>query len=123
MRHYRYPAVDFPLVQDLVPLLILVAFALLMWMLLIRPQSRRNRELAMMQSALEVGDEVVLTSGVYGVLRGLQDDVAEVEVASGVTIRVARGAIGQLIKAEPFAQPGPRATTGDSDVTDVTEEN
>ena len=53
-----------------------------------------------MQSTLEVGDEVMLTSGVYGTVRGLDEDVAQVEIADGVTITVARGAVGQVVRAE-----------------------
>jgi preprotein translocase subunit YajC len=83
-------------VQDALPVITLVGFALLLWLLLVRPQARRQRELAHMQSTLEVGDEVVLTSGVYGTVRSLDEVVAEVEIADGVTIRVARGAVGQL---------------------------
>jgi preprotein translocase subunit YajC len=97
MRHSRAPPVDFPLVQEILPVLTLVGFALLLWLLLVRPQARRQRELARMQSTLEVGDEVMLTSGVYGTVRGLDSDVAQVEIADGVTIRVARGAIGQVV--------------------------
>ena len=82
--------------QDALPVVTLVGFALLLWLLLIRPQARRQRELAHLQSTLEVGDEVVLTSGVFGTIRGLQEAVAEVEIAAGVTIRVARGAVGSL---------------------------
>jgi preprotein translocase subunit YajC len=51
-----------------------------------------------MQSTLEVGDEIVLTSGVYGTVRGLDEGVANVEIADGVTIRVARGAVGQVVR-------------------------
>jgi preprotein translocase subunit YajC len=72
----------------------LIGIALLFWLLLVRPQARRQRELRAMQASLSVGDEVVLTSGIHGVLREVDDDVVGVEVASGVTIRVARGAIG-----------------------------
>src|SRR5215470_9950392 len=93
------PPVDFSVVQ-LFPLLTLVALAVLFWLLLVRPQSRRQRELAHMQSTLEVGDEVMLTSGVYGMLRSLEEDVAQVEIADGVTIRVARGAIGQVVRED-----------------------
>jgi len=50
-----------------------------------------------MQSTLEVGDEVVLTSGIYGTVRSLDEAMAQVEIADGVTIRVARGAVGQLV--------------------------
>jgi preprotein translocase subunit YajC len=94
-------------VQDALPIVTLVGFALLLWLLLVRPQARRQRELAHLQSTLEVGDEVVLTSGVFGTVRGLEEAVAQVEIADGVTIRVARGAVGQLRgeQAEPEHAP------------------
>ena len=84
--------------QDLASTLLpLIAIALIFWLLIIRPQSRRQRELRDMQASLSVGDEVVLTSGIHGVVRGVDDAVAQVEVATGVTIRVARAAIGMVI--------------------------
>jgi len=118
MRHLRYPAVDFPLVQDLVPVLILVGFALLMYLLLVRPQSRRQRELAAMQRSLEVGDVVMLTSGVYGTLRSVDEvnATAQLEIADGVVITVARGAIGQR-GVDPAPAPA------DQRDTEVSEEN
>jgi preprotein translocase subunit YajC len=79
-------------------LLSAVALLAVFWLFVVRPQGRRRRELMHMQSTLEVGDEVMLTSGVYGTLRGLDEDVAQVEIADGVTIRVARGAVGQVVQ-------------------------
>ena len=86
--------------QDFTPVLFLVGIAVLFWLLLVRPQARRQRELTHMQSALEVGDEVMLTSGVYGTVRGLDEGVAQVEIADGVTVKVARGAVGQVVREE-----------------------
>lgn len=95
--------------QDLASTVLpLIAIALVFWLLIIRPQSRRQRELRDMQASLSVGDEVVLTSGIHGVVRGVDDDVARVEIASGVTIRVARAAIGIVIPAhiDDLPEPG-----------------
>ena len=83
--------------QDLVQLLPLVGIGLIFWLLLIRPQARRQRELRAMQDSLSVGNEVLLTSGIHGVLREVGDGVVRVEIADGVIIRVARGAIGALV--------------------------
>jgi preprotein translocase subunit YajC len=71
-----------------------------------------------MQSTLEVGDEVVLTSGVYATVRGLDGDVAQVEIADGVTIRVARGAVGQVVWPEETSDD-----TAHKDNGEVSEEN
>ena len=70
-----------------------------------------------MQSTLEVGDEVVLTSGVYGTVRTLDDTVAQVEIADGVTIRVARGAVGQVVRPDEQDAHAP------TDDPEVPEEN
>ncbi len=111
--------------SELVSLLPLVGIALLFWLLLIRPASRRQKELKSMQSSLKTGDEVMLTAGIYGVLRSLDDDRVNVEVASGVVIEVARGAIGQKVPSAADAlasegvepDPADTAPTADGTVT------
>jgi preprotein translocase subunit YajC len=88
-------------------LLPLVGIALLFWLFIIRPASRRQKELGRMQSSLTVGDEIVLTSGVYGTVRELHDGHLLVEVAPGVSIKVARGAVGTIATKvdEPADEP------------------
>jgi preprotein translocase subunit YajC len=96
-------------------LLPLVGIALL-WFFLIRPASRRQKDLARMQSALEVGDEVMLTSGVYGTVAAVADDHALVEVATGVVIKIARGAVGQVVtRADAPAADAPEDGTARPD--------
>lgn len=63
-----------------------------------------------MQSSLDVGDEVMLTSGVFGTLRALADDHVLVEVADGVTLKVLRGAIGSVVPAPEAAEADHRPT-------------
>lgn len=61
-----------------------------------------------MQSALSVGDEVMLTSGVYGTLVELTEDRVHVEIAPGVVIHVARGAVGSVVQPEAeLGEPEP----------------
>jgi preprotein translocase subunit YajC len=56
-----------------------------------------------MQGALNVGDEVMLTSGIFGRLVTTDDDHLTVEVAEGVIIKVARGAIASVVQDELVA--------------------
>ena len=69
------------------------AFYLLLW----RPQQRRIAMVRALQSQLHEGDEVLTTSGIYGAVVRLGDDDADLEIAPGTVIRVARGAIGQVV--------------------------
>ena len=56
-------------VQELVSLLPIIGIALLFWLLIIRPQSKRPEgRRATMQSALQPGADVMLTSGVFGTI-------------------------------------------------------
>jgi preprotein translocase subunit YajC len=92
-------------VQDLAALLPFLAIALIFWLLLIRPQQRRAKQLQSMQQALDVGDEVMLTSGVLGTLTSVDDETIGLEIAPGVTIRVARGAVGRRIEEPRTEEP------------------
>ena len=107
--------------SELASLLPLLAIAVLFWALMIRPAQRRQRELRQMQSSLEVGDEVMLSSGMYGVLRSLEDERISVEVAPGVVVEVVRGAVGSKVApaAESLAddEGGPETLPDHPDTT------
>lgn len=76
----------------------LALFALAFYLLLIRPQRKRQRQTMQLQSSLEVGDEVMLGSGVFARVAAevddpLAGDCLMVEVAPGVQMKVARGSV------------------------------
>lgn len=79
--------------------LIAIAF-LLMWLLLIRPQRRRQSQQVTMQESLGVGDEVVTAGGLYGTVASLDEDEVGIEIADGVVVRIARRAIAGVIPEE-----------------------
>jgi preprotein translocase subunit YajC len=83
-------------VDTVSPYVILLGIALLFWLAMIRPQQRRQRALGRMQHELAVGDEVMLTSGIIGVVRSLDEETVDLEVSGGVTLRVVRAAVGQV---------------------------
>ena len=86
--------------EGIVSLLPLVAIALLFWLLIIRPASKRQKDQARMQSAVTVGEQVMLTSGIFGTVTELTDDGLLLEIAPGVVVRVARGAVGSIVQRE-----------------------
>lgn len=82
--------------DNLLPILPFVGIALLFWLLFLRPAQKRQQSMRQMQGGLSVGDEVMLTSGIIGVVRSLDQETVQVEVSEGVTLRVVRAAIGQI---------------------------
>ena len=101
----------------------LLAIALLFWLFIIRPTSRRQKELARMQSSLVVGDEIVLTSGVYGTVQRVEDDHLLLEVSPGVSIKVARGAVGTIANKVDEPAGEPPVTDGQTGTVAGPEEN
>ena len=67
------------------------------YLLLWRPQQRRMAMVRELQSRLQVGDDVLTTSGIYARVVRLGDDDCDLEIAPGTVIHVARGAIGQVL--------------------------
>jgi preprotein translocase subunit YajC len=68
-----------------------------MYFLMIRPQRRKMRNTATLQSSIEVGDEVMTTSGVYGFVTLLEADIAWLEIDDNVQIRIARQALQRKV--------------------------
>lgn len=79
---------------------ILVAAFLL---LIVRPQRRQMAAHRALVASLQVGDEVVTSGGIYGTILDLDETVVGLEVAPGVVLRVARGAIAQRVS--PVEEP------------------
>ena len=91
-------------------LLFIIPMFLIMYMLLIRPQQKRVREQQALQRAVDVGDEIITTSGIYGVITAMDEEDMWIEVADGVEFRMARGAVLRRVQpadsaSEPTNEP------------------
>lgn len=81
----------------LIQLAIFLLIPVAMYFLLIRPQRRRQREQVALQQAIEIGDEVMTTSGLYGFVTGFEGDIAWLEIDDNVQVRIARQAIQRKV--------------------------
>ena len=83
----------------LLPIYILI-FIGLIYLVGIRPQQRRRRELESIMSRLSPGDEVVTVSGIYGTVTEIEDgETLLLEVAEDTDIRVAKASIARVLTA------------------------
>jgi len=81
----------------------LLYFALIgvaFYVFLVRPQRRQVAAHRALVASLDVGDQVITSGGIFGIVRGIEDGTVDLEVASGVVLRVARGAIAQRVPPE-----------------------
>jgi preprotein translocase subunit YajC len=77
----------------------LVMIGAIFYLLLIRPEQRRRRELAAQVAGLKRNDQVVLSSGIHGRVVALGDKVLSVEIAPKVAVQVDRDAIQRVLTA------------------------
>ena len=70
-------------------LLIIVVF----YFFMIRPQMRKQKDLKNYREALQKGDKIVTTGGIYGKITNISDHTVDVEIAGGVTIKIDKFAI------------------------------
>ena len=78
--------------------------------------------MAATQSALGVGTEVMLGSGIYGTVASVEDDTLHLQVAPGTIVKVARQAVVKVIdRAEAPDEPRIESTDPDAGPTDPDE--
>jgi preprotein translocase subunit YajC len=79
-----------------------------MYLLLIRPQRMRARQLAAVRSRLAPGSRVVTTAGLHAaVVEVGEDDTVLLEIAPGVHARFASQAVVQVLEEPAAEQAGP----------------
>ena len=81
-------------------LIVMLAMFGLMWVLMIRPQRRRQAEHEQMLGALEIGDEILTVGGMYGHVRRIEGDDVVVEIAPGTQVKVARRGIATVFESD-----------------------
>ncbi|HKE02312.1 MAG TPA: preprotein translocase subunit YajC, partial [Planctomycetota bacterium] len=84
------------------PILLVIG---IMYLVILRPERKRQKDLTKMRSELKKGDRIVTSSGILGTVAAIADDVVTVEIADKVRVQFQRGSVSQILepKAEPAA--------------------
>jgi preprotein translocase subunit YajC len=81
-------------------LIIIVVLLLLMWVMLVRPQRRKQADQQSMLDHLSEGDEIITAGGLYATVRSVEGDDVHVEIAPGTEVRLAKRAIAAIVPPE-----------------------
>ncbi len=82
-------------------LIMMVAIFAIMWLFMIRPQQKKQKEIRNFQNSLAEGSKVVTGGGVYGTVKRIDKNTVDVEIARGVVVTVAKG----YVFADATSQP------------------
>jgi preprotein translocase subunit YajC len=78
----------------------IVVLLALMWLLLIRPQRRRQTAQQELWQSLKPGDEIVTAGGLYGEVVSLDGSDVHVKVAENTVVRIALRAVAAVVPPE-----------------------
>ena len=74
-------------------IIFLVVIFAVMYLLMIRPRQRQQKQHDEMMKELRPGDRVIIAGGIYGQIESLSEDTAILRIESGATMKVARSSI------------------------------
>ena len=74
----------------------LLAMFAIFYFIVLRPQSKRQKELQKMLSELKKGDDVVTSGGIIGKISGIKDTELTLQLQEGVRVRVLRSSVTSL---------------------------
>jgi preprotein translocase subunit YajC len=92
-------------------LLVILAAIVGFWAIVMRPARNQQRAVQQLQHELGVGQQVVLSSGIFGTVRALNEGRVELEIAPGTVITVAR----QVVVRRADELPAGSATEDETD--------
>lgn len=90
------------LLGSLLPLIFIVV---IFWLLIIRPQMKRNKQHREMVAGLTAGDEIVSGGGLLGKVTEVGDNFIEVELADGIVVKMQKSSVGQVVPKGTFDSP------------------
>ena len=65
----------------------------IMWLFMIRPQRKQQKEMEAFRAGLKKGDKVVTNGGIYGTIADIEDRTVLIKVDGDVKIRVDKSCI------------------------------
>jgi preprotein translocase subunit YajC len=97
-------------------IIIFALFIAIFYFMGIRPQQRQRRAHQELMSTLKKGDVVMTASGIYGTIKRVEETYVVIEIAKGITMKVVRRAIADIIRdstqARMLAPEGTSASAG-----------
>ena len=73
--------------------IMILAMIAIMWLFMIRPQRKQQKELEQFRSGLQKGDKVVTVGGIYGTVDEIKDTTVLIRVDGDTKLKVSKNAI------------------------------
>lgn len=74
-------------------MIMIIAMIVIFYFFMIRPQSKKQKEIKKAREAMQKGDNVVTAGGIHGKIKEVNDTTILMEVAQGVTLKVDKASV------------------------------
>lgn len=71
----------------------MILIFVVMYFFMIRPQTKKQKELQKQREAMKKGDKVVTAGGIYGEIKEVQENAFIITIAKDVTIKVSKDSV------------------------------
>ena len=78
----------------------IVLIFVIFYFMLIRPQQKRAKDHRNLLANLKTGEYILTTGGIYGKVTGIKENTLTVEISDKVRVKVSRGHIAAVVKAD-----------------------
>lgn len=73
--------------------IMLIAMFVIMYFFMIRPQNKKQKEIANFRKSLQVNQQVITAGGIYGIIKEINDNQVVLEIAPNVRIKIDKNSI------------------------------
>ncbi len=73
--------------------IMMIAIFVIMYFFMIRPQSKKQKEINNFRKTIKVGQKVITAGGIHGEIKEINDSYVMLEIANGVKIKVEKSSV------------------------------
>lgn len=73
--------------------IMLIAMFVIMYFFMIRPQNKKQKEIANFRKSLTVNQKVITAGGIHGIIKEINDDNIVLEIAANVKVKIEKSSI------------------------------
>lgn len=74
-------------------IIFIVALVAIFYFFMIRPQSKRQKEIKKFREALKVGDRVISAGGIHGRIKDVKENAIILEISEGVSVKIEKASV------------------------------
>lgn len=87
-------------------IIMIVALIVIFYFFMIRPQSKKQKEIKKFREALQKGDHVITAGGIYGRIKEIKENnIILLEISDNVRIKIDKGSVYPSAEAASESQP------------------